>query len=321
MCIRDSFTGAALQGADAFTSGNPLDPGWQIEITFQPGAEGVDLLNNAASACFNRTAVCPEGQIAVVLDSTVNSTNGFNDPNFDSASVVLSRQGGFPREEAEDQALVLDFGALPLAFDDPAEAGLIRSVSATLGRDSLNAGLIAGLIGLIIVTLYMLWYYRLLGLAAMLSLAISATLLWVIVAFLSETRGLALTLAGIVGLIVSVGVSLDSNVVYFEHVKEDVSSGRPLPIAADKSFEVAFRTVFYANLATLIGAAILYFLTIGSVRGFALMLGIASVLDLLATYMFMRPFVRWLTESKLGNRPKLFGIRSGSEPAIEGAGA
>lgn len=299
------FTGAALEGASANNVGIGQ---WIVSILFQEGEDGVGKLNSTADLCFFASVQCPEGSVAVVLDSTVQSTNGFESPTFDQREVQLSRDGGFSEEEAVDSALILDFGALPLAFDDPAEAGLIRSVSATLGRDSLNAGLIAGAVGLALVALYMIWYYRLLGLAAILSLGVSASLLWVIVAYLSESQGLALTLAGVVGLIVAIGVSLDSNVVYFEHIKEDISAGRPLKAAADASFPAAFRTVFWANMATLIGAAILYFLTVGSVKGFALMLAIASILDLIATYFFMRPLVEMLV-GRLHERPRMFGIR------------
>ena len=138
---------------------------------------------------------------------------------------------------------------------------------------------------------------------------VSGSLLYTIVSFLSETRGLALTLAGVTGLVVSVGTSLDTNVVYFEHLKETVANGRTLRSSVDRSFPVAFRTIFWANLASLIGAAILYFLTAGSVRGFALMLGLASILDLVATYFFLRPVVRLIAQrSSVVERPGLFGI-------------
>ena len=286
------FTGAALDGAEAETSG---PGGWTIAVDFKDGAEGIDLLNATALSCYGVLETCPVGQLATVIDRNVDSSFGFSSPVFQSDIVQISRGSfGFPEEEAKDTALVLDFGALPIEFQDPAAAGLVSSVSSTLGNNSLNAGLIAGAIGVLLVALYMIWYYRLLGVAAILSLLISASLLYVVVSYLSSSRGLALTLAGIVGLIVSIGVSLDSNVVYFEHLKEQISNGRTLRTATDKAFPIAFRTVFYANLATLIGAIILYLVTVGSVKGFALMLGIASVLDLIATYFFMRPFVHWL---------------------------
>lgn len=313
------FTGSVLDGAEAqFINGR-----WLVEVTFKAGDEGLGLFNEAAVQCFNRDATCPFQRLAFVLDGVVESAPSINAPQFTDRRVVIQRDNGFPEDEARNQALVLEFGALPLAFEDPAdpEAGLVRTVSASLGRDSLEAGMIAGLVGIIIVALYMIWYYRLLGLAAMLSLSLSASLLWVVVSFLSETQGLALTLAGVVGLIVSIGVSLDSNVIFFEDLKETMRSGTPLSASVERTFPKAFSTVFWANLATLIGAVILYVLTVGSVKGFALMLGIASVLDLIATYFFMAPFVRFMA-SRFGDRPALFGVRSprskGDADVLEG---
>ena len=191
-----------------------------------------------------------------------------NTPFFERDQIVIS--GNFDQNRAEDTALVLKYGSLPLEFGDPTDptsGSRVRLVSATLGQDSLDAGITAGLVGLALVAMYMIAYYKLLGLAAMLSLAVSGTMLWVILSWLSETRSLALTLAGVVGLIVSIGTSLDSNVVYFEHLKEDIRNGRTLRSAVDQSFPIAFKTIFWANLASLIGAGILYFLTVGSVRG------------------------------------------------------
>lgn len=301
------FTGTALSGAEPqFINGR-----WIVQVTFKPGPEGLDQFNAIAGDCFNRLPTCPSGRLAFVLDGVVESAPSINAEVFTDRRVVISRDQGFPEEEARNSALVLEFGALPLAFEDPAdpEAGLVRTVSASLGRDSLEAGLVAGLVGLALVALYMLWYYRLLGLAAMLSLGLSASLLWVVVSYLSVSRGLALTLAGVVGLIVSIGVSLDSNVIFFEDLKETMRSGGSLSSSVERAFPKAFGTVFWANLATLIGALILYLLTVGSVKGFALMLAIASVLDLIATYFFMAPLVRLLA-TKFGARPALFGVRS-----------
>jgi preprotein translocase subunit SecD len=296
-------TGAALEGADAELQ----QVEWVVRVTARPGEDGIELFNAAARACFGRTAECPTGQLAIVLDGKVVSAPAIQAPDFDRSNIYLS--GAFSEGEARDISLVLDFGALPVEFDDPVETGLVRTVSATLGRDALEAGVIAGAIGLLLVGAYMIAYYRLLGVAALASLAISATLLFCIVAFLSETRGLALTLAGVTGLIVSIGVSLDSNVVYFEQLKEAVVGGRTVRSAADRTFPPAFRTVFWANMATLIGAAVLYFLTVGSVKGFALMLGIASILDLVATYFFLRPAVHLMVASDaLVDRPRLFGM-------------
>lgn len=309
------FTGTALSGAEAIFLGNQ----WQVQAIFKAGDEGLGLFNESAVRCFSRTNLsCPVGQLAFVLDGVIESSPVIQSDEFTNRQVSITRQNGFPEEEAKQQALVLDFGALPLAFADPADpdAGLVNSVSASLGRDSLDAGLLAGLVGLALVALYMIWYYRLLGLAAMLSLMLSASMLWVVVSYLSESQGLALTLAGVVGLIVSIGVSLDSNVIFFEDLKEVYRRGDSLQGTVDKAFPLAFGTVFWANLATLIGALILYLLTIGSVKGFALMLAIASVLDLVATYFFMAPLVK-LMIGRFEDNPAMFGIRGGRRAEAE----
>ncbi|MBB33485.1 MAG: protein translocase subunit SecD [Acidimicrobiaceae bacterium] len=303
---RTMLTGAALETADASFAG--LE--WSVFPTFRSGEEGIDLFNAAANACFNRQPICQVGQLAIVLDGVIESAPSVNTPYFERDQIVIS--GNFDQSRAEDTALVLRYGSLPLEFGDPTDptsGSRVRLVSATLGQDSLDAGVVAGLVGLSLVALYMFAYYKLLGVAAMLSLAISGTMLWVILSWLSETRSLALTLAGVVGLIVSIGTSLDSNVVYFEHLKEDIRNGRTLRSAVDQAFPIAFKTIFWANLASLIGAAILYFLTVGSVRGFALMLGLASILDLLATYFFLRPVVKFLgMQNSLQKRPWLSGL-------------
>ena len=298
------LTGASIQTASATLTGVA---DWVVSLTMKAGEEGIDRFNALASRCFSGDPTCPTQQMAIVLDGNVESAPTVNAPEFLRDQISIT--GGFSEREARDLALVLRYGALPIEFDDPAESGLVRSVSATLGRDSLRAGVIAAIVGLSLVTVYMVAYYRLLGLLAILSLALSGTMLWVVVAFLSEWQGLALTLAGITGLIVSLGVSLDSNVVYFENLKEGVVGGRTLLSSVSQAFPVAFKTIFWANLATLIGAIILWLLTVGSVRGFAIMLAIASVLDLLATYFFLRPAVRLLASSKLA-KPFFMGIPS-----------
>ena len=312
---RTLLTGAALEDADA-TSRDGLT--WFVAPVFRAGEEGIDLFNNAAAVCFQAAPACPTRQIAIVLDGVVESAPEVQQAAFQRDQITIT--GNFNQSRAEDVALVLRFGALPLEFGDPTDpesGSRVRTVSATLGQDSLDAGIVAGIVGLSLVALYMIAYYRLLGLAAMLSLAVSGTMLWIVLAFLSETQSLTLTLAGIVGLIVSIGTSLDSNVVYFEHLKEDIANGRTLRSSVDRSFPVAFRTIFYANLASLIGAAILWFLTIGSVRGSALMLGLASILDLVATYFFLRPAVRMMARGKtLLERPGLYGL-----PSPDDAGA
>ena len=168
------------------------------------------------------------------------------------------------------------------------------------------------------MSLYLLVYYRLLGLVAIASLGLSGAMLWTIIAWLGESQGLALTLAGVTGLIVAIGVSVDSNVVYFEHLREDVRSGRTLRSAVDRAFPVAFSTIVKADLASLIAAAVLYFLTVGQVRGFALYLGLATILDLVATYFFMGPIIGIISRhSGLYDNPSRFGIPVPAAPASQ----
>ncbi len=282
--------------------------GWHVAPTFKPGAEGIDLFNDVSRRCHARGSSCPTGQVAIELDNevvsapSVQADNAIFEP-FERDSITIS--GGFSEQRARDVALVLDYGALPVEL----EAQQSQIVSASLGTDALSAGVLAGIIGLALVSAYLLIYYRLLGLVAIASLGLSGALLWTIIAWLGESQGLALTLAGVTGLIVAIGVSVDSNVVYFEHLKEDVRSGRTLRSAVDRAFPVAFATILKANFASLIAAAVLYFLTVGQVRGFALYLGLATILDLLATYFFMGPLIGLMSRAAgLYAHPRRFGI-------------
>ena len=311
------LTGAGLSGANrGFTNE------YVVEFNLKGGAEGADKFDELAAACNSQSEFCPTARIAIVVDGAVESAPVVNEARFGGSGII---SGNFSEQEADDLALVLRYGALPIEFQDPTDPqsdSTSRAVSATIGGDSLRAGVIAGIAGLALVFLYMVGMYRLLGLIAMLSLGVSATLLWVIVAWLGETQDLALTLAGVTGLIVSIGVSLDSNVVYFEHLKEDVATGRALRSSLEQSFPAAFRTIFRANFASLIAAVILYWLSAGSVRGFALMLGLASVLDLVATYFFLRPCAQLMSRSpSLMAHPHRLGLPTREEAMPAGAEA
>ena len=302
-----AVAGDGLEGATA--QYNALAGiGWFVAPTFKPGPAGIDLFNEVSLRCHSRLPSCPTGQVAIELDNEVVSApavqadSAFFEP-FERSSITIS--GGFSEEEARDVALVLDYGALPVEL----EAQQSQIVSASLGTDALSAGVFAGIIGLGLVSVYLIAYYRLLGLVAIASLGLSGAMLWTIIAWLGESQGLALTLAGVTGLIVAIGVSVDSNVVYFEHLKEDVRSGRTLRSAVDRAFPVAYSTIVKADFASLIAAAVLYWLTSGPVRGFALYLGLATILDLVATYFFMGPVIGLMARgSGLYAHPGLFGI-------------
>ncbi len=263
------LTGEALSTAEARLSGQTGGV-WTVNMTMRGGADGIDAFNEAATACFDRTPTCPSGRLAITLDGEVQSAPTIQTPTFERDAIQIS--GSFTESEAKDLALVLKFGALPVELV-PQQT---QAVSATLGKDALDAGITSGIVGLLLVAIYMIAYYRLLGVVAMLSLALSGSLLWVVISYLGENRGLALTLAGVTGIIVSIGVAVDSNVVFYEHLKEDVSRGRTLRSSVDGSFASAFSTIVKADIASLIGAAVLWSLTVGPVRGFAFYLGLVD---------------------------------------------
>jgi len=281
---------------------------WQIKPVFKSGADGIDKFNTSAGQCFSKGTTCPTGQMAVVLDNKVLTAPSINAASFARDQITIS--GNYTEKEAKDIATALRYGALPVSL----LAQQSQIVSATLGRDALHAGLVAGAVGFVLVGLYMIFFYRILGVLAMFKLFIEGCILWGLLCYLGSSVGLALTLAGITGIIVSIGVSLDSNVVYYEHLKEDIRAGRTVRAAIDKSFASAWSTILAADGASVIGAFLLYFLTVGAVRGFALYLGIATILDLITSYCYMRPVVRWATSSKrCEEHPGQFGLPHGPD--------
>lgn len=282
-----ALTGEVIEEAAATFQGQ-----WIVNVSFND--EGALLFDQMAAANYGR-------QVAIVLDGVVESAPTINAEEFNGQAVI---SGSFDEAEAKNLALVLKFGALPVEF----ERDDVRTVSATLGEGTLRAGIIAGLVGLALVGAYMLLYYRLLGLVAICSLATSGAILWSIVAWLGESRGLALTLAGATGIVVSIGVQVDSNIVYYERIKEEVRRGRAVRSAADGSFRAAFSTIIWADLASLIGAGVLYQLTTGTVRGFALYLGITTLIDLFVSFFFMRPLVILVARRLVGERPGRLGV-------------
>ena len=294
------LTGSALDTARANLGQSGQ---WVVAPVFKDNADGIGKFNGAAGQCYQKAATCPSGQLAIVLDGQVLSAPSINAASFKADQIEIS--GSFNERSAKDLATALKYGALPVEF----EKQQAQIVSATLGRDALHAGLVAGLVGLILAGLYMLAFYRILGLFAVLKLAIEGALLWSVISYLGTSNGLALTLAGITGIIVSIGVSLDSNVVYYEHLKEDIQHGRSLRSATDRSFVSAFSTIVKADVASLIGAGILWWLTVGPVRGFAFYLGLSTLLDLLTSWAYMRPVVKFATSrASLVRRPALLGL-------------
>lgn len=292
------LTGVAVEDASARFQGE-----WLVSLSMRGGSPGIDDFNALAAQCFGGSPTCPTGAIAIEIDGFVESAPTVNAPAFTRDQISIS--GSFSEGDAKDLALVLRFGSLPVELT-PQES---RTVSSTLGEDALDAGITAGILGLVLVSIYLMAYYRVLGLVAIASLAVSGALLWTMIAWLGESQGLALTLAGVTGLIVSIGVSVDSNVVYFENLKEDVRSGRTVRSSVEHAFPVAYATIVKADVASLIAAVVLYLLTVGQVRGFALFLGLATVLDLVATYFFMGPVIRLMARREsMTEHPGRYGI-------------
>jgi preprotein translocase subunit SecD len=298
-----------------------LDPSgqWTVRLEIK-GGEGIASFNAIAGQCNARAAgVCPSGQLAIVLDSNVVSAPTISQPSYQRDEIQIS--GNFTEGEAKDLALVLRYGSLPVNL----EPQTVQTVSATLGEDSLQAGLAAGLLGLALVCLYILVYYRALGLVVVLGLAVWSALNYSIISWLGETQGLALSLAGVTGLVVSVGVTVDSYVVYFERLKDEVAAGRTLRTSTERAFRRSWRTILAANLSSLIGATLLYSLTVGPVRGFAFFLGLATLLDIVVAWFFIRPMVALLARSRFFTQSPRFGVarglagRTGSMDAADAA--
>jgi preprotein translocase subunit SecD len=275
---------------------------WVVVAKLRSGAAGADTWNALSTKCFAGGADCPTKAIAIILDGEVISAPTVQTPTFDNGSVQIS--GSFSETEAQDLARVLQFGAVPVKFETPT----VQTVSASLGEDSLRAAVLSGLIGLLLVLVFLLFYYRLLAIVVVGGLGVSGLLLWSVISWLSKTNGLALTLSGAAGIIVSVGVTVDSYVVFFEKLKDDVQQGRTLRNSAARGFDRAWRTILVADTVSLIGAVVLWQLTVGSVRGFAFFLGLSTLSDMVVSYFFARPAVLLLAKTKLFNRGRVLGV-------------
>jgi preprotein translocase subunit SecD len=318
-------TGRLVETASAqLTNGQ-----WTVALTMRRGEDGIDKFNEIAAQCFGRQATCPSGQLAIVLDSVVQSAPNISEPTYSRDQISIS--GSFGESEAKDLALVLRYGSLPVEL----ERQTVQTVSASLGEDSLHAGVIAGIVGLALVVLYMIVYYRALGVVVLLGLSVWASLLYATISWLGTTQGLALTLSGVTGIIVSIGVTVDSYVVFFERLKDEVKAGRTLRSSTERAFTRAFRTILAADISSFLGAAVLWWLTVGSVRGFAFFLGLSTVLDVIVAWCFTRPMVIWLSRSRVFTDMPVLGVARGlatetqpldtkkrpeREPATTGAG-
>ncbi len=275
---------------------------WSVVVGLLKGSAGEDIWNALSTRCFNKDETCPTGQIAIVLDGEVISAPVVQQAVFTGGTVQIS--GSFTEAEARDLAKILEFGAVPVKFS----VATVQTVSPTLGKDSLRAAVISGLVGVMLVMLFFFFYYRLLTIVVISGLAISGSLLWSVISYLSKTNGLALTLSGVAGIVVSIGVTVDSYVVFFERLKDELVSGKTMRGAAQRSFTSAWRTILAADTVSFIGAIILWQLTVGSVRGFAFFLGLSTLIDVFVAYLFTRPAILLLARSKFMAGRNVLGV-------------
>jgi preprotein translocase subunit SecD len=297
---------------------NSQNDEWEVDLTFT-GA-GSTLFNNYATAhyqCYLKdesnppdAEQCPPSGAtqAIELDATVESAPAIEAATFDGAATISgSVSAPFTSVEAQDLANALNYGSLPVRFVPQS----INTVSAEIGTDSLRAGAVAGAVAVLLVLIYLLIYYRALGLVVVLGICMSGALLYALATLLSVTWNEALTLSGVIGLIVSVGVTADSCVVYFERLKEEVRSGRTVRTSVEKGFARAFRTILAADFSALVAALVLWWLTVGDVRGFAFFLGLATLLNIVTTYFFTRPLVIMIGRRAALGRGGILGVSRG----------
>jgi preprotein translocase subunit SecD len=277
---------------NASGSPDPQGVGFVVNLTFK--SKG-----SATWAQFTTDNV--QQRAAFVLDTEVVSAPTINEPIVGGNTTI---SGDFTQQEANELANVLKYGSLPLSFAS-SEA---ETVSATLGLASLEAGLIAGAIGLALVFLYCLFYYRALGVLTVLSLALSFALVYAVLVLFGRWLGYSLDLAGVAGFIVAIGITADSFVVFFERLKDEVREGRTFRSAVPRAWVRARRTILSADTVMFLAAAVLYALAVGQVRGFAFTLGMSTVLDLIVVFLVTHPLVAMASNSKVLNSPKLSGL-------------
>jgi preprotein translocase subunit SecD len=300
--------GTDVKGASATLQTNNqglATGGWVVELNFT--GTGKKKFADVTRRLFSETG--DKNRFAIVLDGlsvSAPSTNGV----ITNGNAEIS--GNFSQAEATDLANVLKFGALPLTFDP----GEVQEVSATLGGDQLKAGLLAGVIGLLLVVLYSLLYYRGLGLVTVASLVVSSIITYGLVVLLGWQIGFRLSLAGIAGLIVAIGITADSFIVYFERIRDEVRDGKSLRVGVETGWVRARRTILAADFVSFLAAMVLYVLSVGSVRGFAFTLGLTTLVDIVVVFMFTKPIVTIFARTKFFGQGHKW---SGLDPARLGS--
>ncbi len=281
------------QIATAQASQNTQGAGWVIDVTFE--SQGAAIWGDYTSNNVGKN-------VAFVLDGEVVSAPTIQGPIFGPTQIT----GQFNQAEAQSLAGVLRYGSLPLSF----ESSEAQTVSATLGLASLQAGLIAGGVGLVLVFVYCLFYYRALGVLTILSLVLSGLVVYAFLVLLGRWVGFTLDLAGVAGFIVAIGITADSFVIFFERLKDEVREGRSFRSAVPRAWVRARRTILSADAVSFLAAAVLYVLAVGQVKGFAFTLGMSTVLDLLVVFLVTHPLVALAANSRVFGSPAMSGLGS-----------
>lgn len=282
---------AAVDGTDVKKAAAVFDTqgaaGWQVNMTFT-GKGSKKFATITGQLAQNQQ---PQNEFAIVLDGNVVSSP-FVQNAITGGQAQIS--GSFKQEEAQGLANMLSYGALPLSFQEQS----VTTVTAALGGDQLHAGLLAGAIGLALVVLYLVAYYRGLALVALASLLVSAALTYVIMALLGPAINFALNLPAVCGAIVAIGITADSFIVYFERVRDEIREGRTLRPAVERAWPRARRTILVSDFVSFLAAAVLFIVTVGKVQGFAFTLGLTTVLDVVVVFFFTKPLMTLIARRK-----------------------
>jgi len=286
---------------------------WVVNITFEE--EGTEAFREVTQRLTGMQS--PQNQFAILLDGQIVSAPASQAVITDGRAQI---SGNFDEESAAQLAEQLEYGALPISFEVESE----QQISATLGQDQLFWGLIAGLIGLALVAVYQFFQYRALGLVTLSSIVIMGLLTYLAIVLLGWSDNYRLSLAGIAGIIVSIGLTADSFIVYFERIKDEMRNGRPFESAVSYGWDRAKRTITVSKLVNILASVVLFFVAVGSVRGFAFTLGLTSIADLIVVFLFTHPVMQLLARTKFfasghplsGMDPSLLGHK----PLYQGAG-
>ncbi|HEY2723237.1 MAG TPA: protein translocase subunit SecD [Pseudonocardiaceae bacterium] len=294
------MSGERITNASAGPSKN--GPGYEVDMNFDH--QGEDIWASFTSANVGK-------QAAFVLDTAVVSAPQINTAILPGDQTSIT--GSFGQAEAQNLANVLQYGSLPLSF----QSSESQTVSATLGLASLEAGLLAGAIGLAAVFVYCLFYYRALGVLTILSLLLSGVIVYAVLVLLGRWIGFTLDLAGVAGFIVAIGITADSFVIFFERIKDEMREGRTFRSAVPRAWVRARRTILSADGVSFLAAAVLYVLAAGQVQGFAFTLGMSTVLDLVVVFLVTHPLVALASQSRVLSQPSLSGLGAAQRVGAE----